>query len=86
MAASTSACRPSSHTTSGVFGAACHYQDGTFVFADSQAVCSPKSPQTGADFSFWHPRLITLHLWIWYPNPLGIFTGTNPLVTPFNGG
>jgi hypothetical protein len=70
----------------GVFGAACHYEDGTFVFADSQAVCAAKSPQSGAAFSFWHPRLITLHFWIWYPNTSGIYMGTNPLVAPFNGG
>jgi hypothetical protein len=70
----------------GVFGAACHYVDGTFVPADSQATCAPKSPQTGARFSFWHPRLITLHFWIWYPNPSGIYMGMNPMVSPFNGG
>lgn len=71
---------------SGVFGAAGHYEDGTFVFADSQAVCAPRSPQTGAAVSFWHPRLITLHFWIWYPNTSGIYMGTNPLAAPFNGG
>jgi hypothetical protein len=70
----------------GVFGAACHYVDGTFVFADKQALCPPKSHKTDAAFSFWHPRLITLHFWIWYPNPAGIYMGTNPMVTPFNGG
>jgi hypothetical protein len=70
----------------GVFGAACHYVDGTFVFADSQASCAAKSPQSGAAFNFWHPRLITLHFWIWYPNPSGLYASTNPLVAPFNGG
>jgi len=70
----------------GVFGAACHYVDGTFVFADAQSACAEKSPQTGAAFSFWHPRLITLHFWVWFPNPAGIYMGTNPLVAPFNGG
>lgn len=70
----------------GVFGAACHYVDGTFVFADAQSKCAAKSPQTGAAFSFWHPRLITLHFWVWYPNPAGIYSGTNPLAVPFNAG
>ena len=70
----------------GVFGAACHYVDGTFVFADAQSMCAAKSPKTGARFSFWHPRLVTLHFWIWYPNPSGIYMGTNPLVAPFNAG
>lgn len=70
----------------GVFGAACHYVDGTFVFANAQAMCARTSPQTGARFNFWHPRLITLHFWIWYPNYSGIYMGTNPMVSPFNGG
>jgi hypothetical protein len=70
----------------GSFGAACHYKDGTFVFAESQDACSQTSPETGAPFNFWHPDLVTLHVWIWYPNPNGIFAGKNPLVRPFNGG
>jgi hypothetical protein len=70
----------------GVFGAACHYVDGTFVFATSQTQCAPKSPQTGARFNFWHPRLITLHMWVWYPNPAGLYSGTNPFVAVANGG
>jgi hypothetical protein len=70
----------------GVFGAACHYVDGTFVFQTNQSKCAAKSPQTGAKFNFWHPRLITLHLWVWYPNPAGIYSGLNPMVAPFNNG
>jgi hypothetical protein len=68
----------------GVFGAACHYDDGTVVFADSQAQCAATAPGSGAKFNFWHPRLITLHFWVWYPNYTGIYTGTNPMVAPFN--
>jgi len=68
----------------GAFGAACHYIDGTFVFAGSQDKCAPKSPETGAKFGFWHPPLVTMHVWLWYPNPSGLFSGTNPLVTGFD--
>ena len=91
----------------GSFGAACHYIDGTFVFADSQDKCAATSPaagqavcgsvpaeyqhdceaanrSTGAKFSFWHGRLVTLHVWLWYPNPAGLYAGMNPLVTPFD--
>jgi len=32
----------------GTFGAACHYVDGTFVFAASQDQCAATSPKTGA--------------------------------------
>jgi hypothetical protein len=67
----------------GVFGAACHYLDGTVVFANAQSMCAPKS-KTGAAFTFWHPRLITLHMWIWYSNAACLYSGTNPMVTPFN--
>jgi hypothetical protein len=70
----------------GTFGAACHYLDGTFVFEDAQSKCPATSPQTGAMFNFWHPELITLHFWIWYPNPAGIYNGMNPMVRPFNNG
>ena len=24
--------------------------------------------------------------WAWYPNPAGLYSSTNPLVSPFNGG
>jgi hypothetical protein len=70
----------------GTFGAACHYVDGTFVFKGAQSKCPARSPQTGAKFNFWHPKLITLHFWIWYPNPAGIYSGMNPMVRPFNNG
>lgn len=68
----------------GSFGAACHYVDGTFVFADSEGACTQTSPQTGAKFNFWHPPLVTLHVWIWYPNPTGLFASMNPLVGVYN--
>lgn len=72
--------------TYGSFGAACHYKDGTFVFQAVQESCGAKSPQSGAGFGFWHPDLVTMHTWIWYPNPDGVFAGTNPLMRPFNRG
>ena len=28
------------------------------------------------------PRLVTLHVWLWYPNPDGLYASTNPLVAP----
>ena len=70
----------------GSFGAACHYVDGTFVFADAETECASTSPETGTAFGFWHPPLITLHVWLWYPNPTGVFADTNPLVAAFNRG
>jgi hypothetical protein len=71
--------------TYGSFPAACHYDDGTFVTASSEADCKPKS-ENGSPFFFWHPDLVTLHVWLWYPNPDGLYASMNPLVRPFNGG
>jgi hypothetical protein len=68
----------------GSFAAACHYVDGTFTPAAAEDDCAGRSPQSGAKFGFWHPDLVTLHLWAWYPNPDGIYNGTNPLIRPFN--
>jgi hypothetical protein len=70
----------------GLFPAACHYADGSFVPAASQDACATTAPGSGAAFTFWHPNLITFHLWIWYPNPSGVYSGTNPLDHPFNAG
>ena len=70
----------------GTFPAACHYVDGTYVAAATQAQCASRSPETGAAFNFWHPELITLHFWIWYPNPSGLYMSMNPMVAPFNAG
>ena len=80
----TPATAPLPGATYGSFGAACHYKDGTFVFARVQELCAKRSPETGAAFNFWHPDLVTLHVWVWYPNPAGLYNGTNPLVRPFN--
>ena len=70
----------------GAFGAGCHYKDGTFVPSTTQDACPKTAPQTGAEFNFWHPTLITMHVWLWYPNPTGVFASTNPLVSAFNRG
>lgn len=68
----------------GSFGAACHYTDGEFIMASAEAKCAKTHPKTGAAFNFWHGPLVTLHLWVWYPNPGGVFAEFNPLLTPFN--
>jgi hypothetical protein len=80
----TPASPPLPGATYGSFPAACHYKDGTFIPARVQELCAKRSPTTGAAFNFWHPDLVTLHVWLWYPNPAGLYSGTNPLVRPFN--
>jgi hypothetical protein len=68
----------------GSFPAACHYADGTFVEAAAEAACAPRAPDTRARFGFWHPKLVTMHVWAWYPNPSGIFEPRNPLIAAFD--
>lgn len=68
----------------GSFGAACHYVDGSFVAAAAESACAKTNAKTGAAFNFWHPPLVTLHMWIWHPNPNGVFGEFNPLLTPYN--
>jgi hypothetical protein len=72
--------------TFGSFPAACHYKDGTFVADENAKTCQKKAPKTGAKFNFWHPDLVTLHAWVWYPNRAGLYSSTNPDIAPFNGG
>ena len=80
----TPATPPLKGATYGSFPAACHYKDGTFVPQPSQDLCAPKSPESGSPFNFWHPQLVTLHVWIWYPNPDGMYASMNPLVDAFS--
>src|SRR5664279_3578438 len=79
----TPATPPLQGATYGSFPAACHYKDGTFTPEPSADACPAKSPQSGAAFNFWHPQLVTLHVWIWYPNPAGMYASMNPLVDAF---
>jgi hypothetical protein len=76
---------PLPNATFGFFPAACHYVDGTFI-PHNPKTCPKTNPKTGSPFKFSHPPLITMHEWVWYPNPAGLYSSTNPLVTPFNGG
>jgi ABC-type glycerol-3-phosphate transport system substrate-binding protein len=55
-------------------------------WAAHAATTHPTPAAPGARFSFWHPDLVTLHVWLWYPNPAGLYGGTNPLIRPFNHG
>lgn len=62
----------------------CHYKDGTEMHSDSEDKCPKTNPITGSEFGSWHPDLSSIHLWIWYHNPLGIFAELNPLLLPFS--
>ncbi|MDP9068995.1 MAG: hypothetical protein M3N53_11725 [Actinomycetota bacterium] len=80
------AAKPLPGATYGSFPAACHYEDGMFIFENDERACSETHPETGSSFTFWHPELVTLHVWAWYPNPAGLFAGANRWIRPFNDG
>jgi hypothetical protein len=75
---------PMDGATYGDFPAACHYDDGLFVIEPDEAACNDSHPESGAAFTFWHPDLVTFHVWAWMHNPDGIYHGTNPLMTTYN--
>jgi len=77
---------PLKNVTFGFFPAACHYKDGTFIPDENSKTCPTTNPKPGSAFNFWHPDLTTVHVWVWYPNPAGLYSSTNPLVAPFEGG
>jgi hypothetical protein len=77
---------PLPNATFGFFPAACHYADGTFIPDKNAATCPKRAPVSHAKFTFWHPDLTTMHFWIWYPNPDGLYASMNPNVAPFNNG
>jgi hypothetical protein len=81
----TPATAPLEGATYGSFDAACHFKDGTFSPAAAETACPKTNPDTSSPFNFWHPKLDTLHVWLWYHNPAGMYHPTNPLVEPFDG-
>jgi hypothetical protein len=75
---------PLDGATYGSFPAACHYEDGLFVEAAAEAECDDTHVDSGAAFTFWHPDLVTLHVWAWLHNPDGLFQPTNPLLGSYD--
>ena len=78
--------QPMEGATYGAFPAACHFDDGIFVPTATEEECSETNPDTGAAFTFWHPDLVTFHVWAWMQNPDGLYNGTNPLMSAHNDG
>ena len=77
---------PMEGATYGAFPAACHFDDGLFVLTATEEECPKTNPDTGSTFTFWHPDLVTFHVWAWMQNPDGLYNGTNPLMSAHNDG
>lgn len=75
---------PMDGATYGDFPAACHYDDGLFIPEPDEESCEDTHPESGAGFTFWHPDLVTFHVWAWKHNPDGLYHGTNPLMGAYN--
>jgi hypothetical protein len=75
---------PMEGATYGDFPAACHYEDGLFVAEPDEDSCADTHPDTDAAFTFWHPDLVTFHVWAGMHNPDGLYHGTNPLMSAYN--
>jgi len=64
--------------------ASCHYEDGNELIESNIFRCPKIHPRTKSPYLNWHPSSYTFHVWAYYPNPLGLFAGENPLLAPYN--
>lgn len=64
--------------------AMCRYADWQEFPSRARAACPPSHPDTKSAFAAWYPDLWVIHLWLWYPNPYGLFASLNPLLAPFD--
>lgn len=64
--------------------AKCRYADWQELRARSSEACPRAHPDTQSAFVAWSPDLWVIHLWLWYPNPYGLFASLNPLLAPFD--
>jgi hypothetical protein len=63
----------------------CHYRDYRERPSPGAAICPKRHPETGSEFVLFHPRLWIVHVWAWYPNPLGLYAAENPWLAPYGG-
>lgn len=64
--------------------AMCRYGDWQEFPSRSRQGCPSMHPETKSPFVAWYPDLWVIHLWLWYPNPYGLFASLNPLLAPFD--
>lgn len=64
--------------------ATCQYADWQEFHARSPKECPARHPGTDSAYAAWHPDLWVIPLWLWYPNPNGLFASSNPLLSAFD--
>ena len=63
----------------------CHYRDYRELPSPTAGSCPPVHPESGSEFVLFHPRLWIVHVWAWYPNPVGLYAEENPYLSPYGG-
>ena len=63
--------------------ATCRYTDWHELEGVSREKCPPRHPE-GAPLASWQPPRWFIRVWLWYPNPSGMFARLNPLLAPFD--
>lgn len=58
-----------------------HYEDGTVVPAETEALTPKTNPQTGAKLIAWKPPLYAVHMYTHIKNPDGVFAEYNKTLT-----
>lgn len=64
--------------------AICRYADWQEFPSRAAAECPRTHPETKSPFAAWEPDLWGVRVWLWYPNPYGLFASLNPLLAPFD--
>lgn len=64
--------------------ATCRYADWREFPARSREACPQAHPDTKSPLATWYPDQWVIHLWLWYPNPYGLFASLNPVLAPFD--
>jgi hypothetical protein len=63
--------------------ATCRYADWHELESPARDRCPATHPE-GAPLVSWYPARWVIRVWLWYPNPSGMFARLNPLLAPFD--
>jgi len=61
----------------------CRYTDWHELESPSRDRCPATHPE-GASLASWQPGRWYIRVWVWYPNPSGVFARLNPILAPFH--
>lgn len=83
----TGEARPPTHPFPGIAWSrepgTCRYADWHELEGPARDRCPSVHPE-GAALAGWQPPRWFIRVWVWYPNPSGMFARLNPLLAPFD--